>query len=95
MASVAAAIRQIRRTREQLETTPPKNFDRYRSEYEAVFDAIAQLAGDEAFGDLKEWVVRMTRERGRLPTPDELRTQARKICKEQGIAIPRDSPLKG
>lgn len=95
VASVAATIRRIRRTRDQLEDPPPKNFDRYRSEYVAVLESVAELGGDEAFEDLEEWALRTTRERGRLPTPAELRGRARKVCKRRGIAIPQDSPLRG
>ena len=95
MANIGAAIRQVRRTRRRLDAPTAGDFDTYRPEYEAVLVAIADLAGDPAFDELKQWIVDTTERRGRLPTPVEVRRRGRELCDARDISVPEDSPLRG
>lgn len=95
MANLGAAIRQVRRTRQRLDAPTTGNFDQYRSEYEAILGAVADLAGDSAFDELKRWMIETTEERKTLPRPAAVRKRARKICYDSDVTVPRQSPLRG
>lgn len=94
MVNLNAAIRQVRRARHPLDAPSSRRFDRYRSEYEAILEATAGLAGDPAFDDLKQWMIETTTESGRLPTPAEVRRRAREVCSAHDVSVPRNSPLR-
>lgn len=93
MANLTAAIRRIRHTRQELDT-PSLRFDRYRSDYERILEAIAAVGGDPAFDALVAWMTDSTKQQGQLPSPADTRRQARAICAERGLSIPEDSPLR-
>jgi hypothetical protein len=95
MANLNAAIRQVRRARQRLDTPTTENFDRYRSEYKTILEEVADLAGDPAFDELKQWMIETTENRKKLPTPAAVRSQAREICNNRSVAVPRQSPLRG
>lgn len=93
MANLNAAIRQVKRARQQTDGLQSENFDRYRPEYEEIFGATANLAGDPVFEELKDWMVESANNRAKLPTPNEVRRRARKLCAASDVVIPQDSPL--
>jgi hypothetical protein len=95
MANLGAAIRQVRRTRQRLNAPTSENFDRYRREYETILGELADLAGDPAFDELKQWMIETTENRERLPTPTEVRRRALELCNGREIRVPRNSPLRG
>jgi hypothetical protein len=95
MANLSAAIRQVRRTRQRLDAPTTENFDQYRPEYETILGAIADLAGDPAFDELKQWMIDTTKRREQLPAPEAVRRRARELCAERDVTVPRRSPLRG
>lgn len=94
MANLNAAIRQVRRTRQRLDSPTSENFERYRPEYETILAEITDLAGDPAFEGLKRWIIETTEERKELPTPTAVRKRAREICRDSNVTVPRESPLR-
>lgn len=94
MANLTAAIQRIRRTRRRLEASPSRDFERYRPEYETILEATVELAGDPAFDDLHAWMIETTKERNRLPTPDEVRAHAREVCAAHDVTVPQESSLR-
>ena len=95
MASVSAAMQRIRKARREAKDATAGEFDRYRDEYVGILRAVATLGDDAAFETVRDWLVRTTRTRGRLPTPDEVRSVARRTLQEAGVTVPADSPLSG
>lgn len=95
MANLNAAIQQIRRARSRIDAPPPRNFDRYREVYGTVLSETADLAGDDAFEELTEWLLETTAEREELPSPSSTRAKAREICADRDVSIPLGSPLLG
>lgn len=94
MANLSAALNHLLRARREAAETAPQSFERYRPEYEEILSSTADLAGDEAFEELHEWMVETTRERRRLPTPDAVRARARELCAARDVTVPKDSPLR-
>lgn len=95
MANLSAAIRQVRRTRQRLDAPTTENVDQYRQEYEMILEEVADLAGDPAFDELKQWMIKATEERNKLPTPTAVRKQAREVCKNRSVTVPQQSPIRG
>ncbi|MFB6254204.1 MAG: hypothetical protein ABEI06_06325 [Halobacteriaceae archaeon] len=93
MANLNAALNQIRKTRQQLDVPRTQNFDNYRANYKTLLEATETLTGDEGFEELKEWIIQVTENRKRLPTPSEVQDRARIICHDRSVDIPRSSPL--
>ena len=93
MANLTAAIQRVRRTHTDVSSTPPRNLDRYRPEYEAILRAVETLGGEPAFDELVAWMIDRTRSSGRVPPPDAVRRHARDRCAARGIEVPDGSPL--
>lgn len=95
MANLNAALQHIKRTRDRQRRGSPKPFDRFRADYETTLRATEAIAGDPAFDELLEWMIARTESTHQLPSPSEVRQQAREICRDRGVDVPRDSPLRG
>lgn len=95
MVTPTYAITRIRAARREERPPPSPRSGEYRPEYEAALVAIRDLGGDPAIDDLTDWIVARTHETGRLPPPAAVRKRARAICRERGLEVPDDSPLRG
>ena len=94
MASVPVLLRRLRRVRK--ETKKPVSVGRYgqyEPEYELIFEAIDDCAGEEALDELGEWALEWTKRQQRLPTPATMRERAREICERRNVEVPPGSPL--
>jgi len=95
VANVQAALRRIRRTRNGLDEPTSDRFSQHRPAYEAALGAVGTLAGDEAFDELRRWMVESTERHRKLPAPAAVRKRGRELCRDRGVVIPDDSPLHG
>lgn len=93
MASPTAAMLRILRTRRAESPPRPQAFDEYEHAYRSILVEIRALGGDPAIDALTAWITARTRATGRLPPPAQVRAQARRICTEQGVTVPPESPL--
>lgn len=98
MASPTYALHRIRRNVREDVTPPPepptKAFDEHRDTYEELLKETRILGGDLAIDALTDWIITQTADTNTLPTPAAVRSQARVICTEQGVAVPAVSPLR-
>lgn len=96
MASVPVVMQRVRRARRRAdEPTSIGRYREYEAEYEAVFTALDDLAGESALDEVAEWALESTRRERRLPPPAEVRARAREACDQRGATVPEDSPLAG
>ena len=93
MANPYYALRRIRRARSSLPTPPPSTFESRREEYEAILNAVHDLAGGDAVDDVVGWIIVRTAHDGVLPAPSEVRRRATALLDAEDVAIPDDSPL--
>ncbi|MDX1744510.1 MAG: hypothetical protein R3324_01115 [Halobacteriales archaeon] len=94
MANLNAALQHIKRTRNRQGPVRSDRFDEYRHEYEGILRATEMLGGDPAVDELIGWMIDETEANRRLPRPAGVRERARRICRDRGASIPRDSPLR-
>lgn len=92
------ALHLIRQNVQRRASTPPspptKAFDDQREPYRIILEEVHILGGDSALTELTDWIIEETTTTGSLPEIPAVRTHARRICDNQGVIIPDDSPLR-
>lgn len=95
MASVPVLMRRIRRSRPETRGSKQRGrYEAYADEYERIFLAVDDFAGDDALDELGEWAMEWTKREGRLPEPAAVRETAREVCEDRGVDVPGESALR-
>jgi hypothetical protein len=96
MASVPVLMRRLRRVpKETKKPVSVGRYEHYEPEYELIFEAVDDCAGEEALDELGEWAIAWTKRQQRLPTPAAMRERTREICERRRVEVPDYSPLLG
>lgn len=94
MASVPVVLQRVRRARRRAAAgSASGRFREYEPEYESILAALEEVAGDDALDEVAAWAIDETRRQERLPTPSELRAQAREVCRDRDRPLPEGGPL--
>ncbi|MES3516813.1 MAG: hypothetical protein PPP58_04010 [Natronomonas sp.] len=94
MASIPFVMRRMLKTCRSEERLPSdEEFEANKPAYKETLEAVRSLAGEESLDEIGEWAVEWTKQKGRLPSPDRFRKQARQVLEREGIEIPADSIL--
>lgn len=90
MASISGKLRMLRRARQEVAPPPTTHFDAYQPVYRDILVSIQSILGDGGLNELSDWMEQYTKRTGSLPSPEQVRSQARDMCEDQGIAAPAD-----
>ena len=85
-------LRRIRKTREE-ERLQRERFEKYEPSYIETLEAVEELGGEDLVDELAEWLLSYARTEHELPRPSRVREEARRICHENDVSVPEDSPI--
>lgn len=88
MASTAGAIRLLRGTRRRQAPPSGGRFDAYEDEYRTILTSLRAATDEPTMDRLLKWAIVEVERTGRLPTPRTMRTEARRLCVDLGVAVP-------